>query len=447
MASLIGSTQPPVRDHPSIGEQMHRLAQRLWPLNRSISGAGLRQTLTVLQEILPDLRLMEVASGSKVLDWTVPDEWEMTEGWLEGPDGSRILDSAHNNLHVVGYSTAVDQTFTLDELQPFLHSLPDQPDAIPYVTSYYKRTWGFCLSHRQRQALEPGLYRAHIEARHFPGSITLAELVLPGEQQTEVFFSTYCCHPSMANNELSGPCLATFLASWLQGKTRRKHTYRFVFLPEMIGSVAYLQGHMDVLKAHTIAGFNLSCVGDERTWSFLPSRHGHTLADKVAQHALQHAVDHWDQYSWRDRASDESNYCAPGIDLPVASVMRSKYGTFPEYHTSLDDLEHVVTAAGLQGSFDLYRKIIDILEHHCYPRSTVLGEPQLGPRGLYPSLSIKGSSRPVRSLLDLMSMADGSRSLLDIATFFSLPVWDFFEPLQTLIEHNLLEISELPFEP
>lgn len=444
MASLIGSIQPLAQDHSSIGEEMHRLARRLWPLNRSISGAGLRQTLAVLQEILPGLRLIEVASGSKVLDWTVPDEWEMTEGWLEGPDGSRILDFAQNNLHVVGYSTAVDQTFTLDELQPFLHSLPDQPDAIPYVTSYYKRTWGFCLSHRQRQALEPGLYRAHIVARHFQGSITLAELVLPGEQQTEVFFSTYCCHPSMANNELSGPCLATFVASWLQEKTRRKHTYRFVFLPEMIGSVAYLQGYMDVLKARTIAGFNISCVGDERTWSFLPSRLGNTLADQIAEHALRHCVDHCDRYHWRDRASDESNYCAPGIDLPIVSVMRSKYGTYPEYHTSLDDLDHVVTPRGLQESYEVYCKMISLLENHCYPRATLLGEPQLGPRGLYPTLSIKGSSAPVRSMLDLLSMADGNHSLLDIANFLDMPAWELYAPLQTLTVHKLLEILDGP---
>lgn len=249
----------------------------------------------------------------------------------------------------------------------------------------------------------------------------------------------------MANNELSGPCLATFLAAWLQGLDTRKHTYRFVFVPEMIGSIAYLHDHLHVLGSRVIAGFNISCVGDERAWSFLPSRLGNTLADRVAEHALRHSVDCCDHYGWRDRASDESNYCAPGIDLPVVSVMRSKYGTYPEYHTSLDDLDHVVTPAGLQGSYDVYRKMIHILENQCYPRTTVLGEPQLGPRGLYPSLSIKGSTRSVRSLLDLISMADGNHSLLDIANIFDIPAWELFEPLKTLADHNLLEISDHPF--
>ncbi|WP_376692007.1 DUF4910 domain-containing protein [Wenzhouxiangella sp. EGI_FJ10409] len=419
---------------PSTGQAIHALAKRLWPINRSISGPGLRETLGIIKELLPDLRLMEVPSGTRVLDWIVPDEWEIREAWLEGPDGERIVDFKDNNLHVVGYSEAVDQKMGLEELQSHLHSLPDQPQAVPYVTSYYSRTWGFCLSENQRQALKQGTYRAYIDARHFEGSITLGELIIPGESEDEVLLSTYCCHPSMANNELSGPCLTAYLAQWIQSAPRR-YTYRIVFVPEMIGSIAYLDSRLDTLRENVVAGFNITCVGDERSWSYLPSRHGATLSDAVALHVLKHETAGFTRYSWLDRASDESNYCAPGIDLPVASVMRSKYGEYPEYHTSEDDLENVVTAEGLGGSFALYKRMLEALESHCYPRCLVLGEPQLGRRGLYPSLSKKRSTESVRPMLDVLSLSDGTCSLVDLADHLSLPAWEI-DGIVSLLEAN-----------
>jgi len=428
-------------DPAEIGRPIHALARRLWPLARSISGRGLRDTLAVLREMLPDLRLIEIASGSRVLDWIVPDEWAIDAGWLEGPDGRRVVDFAVNNLHVVGYSAGVDRRLSREELEPHLHSLPDQPDAIPYVTSYYNRTWGFCLSHRQRLSLPPGSYRARIEARHFPGSITLGELILPGCRPDEVLLSTYCCHPSLANNELSGPCLTAHLARWLQDLPDRRLTYRIVFVPEMIGSIAYLDRHIEAMRARTVAGFNVTCVGDERAWSYLPSRNGRTLADTVALHVLRHRVGTFRRYSWFDRGSDESNYCAPGIDLPVATVCRSKYGTYPEYHTSLDDLERVVTPCGLGDAFRVYRTMLEVLERHCHPVTCVLGEPQLGRRGMYPSLSRKGSTAGVRRLLDLISLADGGHALVEIADRLDVPVWELFAPLDTLCSNGIVKLD------
>jgi len=422
---------------------MHALARRLWPINRSISGPGLRETLRIIQELLPDLRLIEVPSGKQVLDWVVPEEWEIHEAWLEGPDGERIVDFADNNLHVVGYSEAVDREMSLDELQPHLHSLPDQPDAVPYVTSYYNRTWGFCMADQQRQSLKDGTYRAYIDARHYEGSITLGELMIPGTRDQEVLLSTYCCHPSMGNNELSGPCLTTYLARWIQSR-EREYTYRILYVPEMIGSIAYLHHYMGKMKANTIAGFNVTCVGDDRAWSYLPSRQGDTLADQVASHVLAHSADNFTEYSWFDRASDESNYCAPGIDLPVASVMRSKYGEYPEYHTSLDDLEHVVTARGLEKSFAVHCRMIEAIEANFYPLVRVLGEPQLGRRGLYPSLSTKGGTNSVRPMLDLLAMADGRHSLLDIAVLSGRPIDELADVARALVEANLLEKHSCP---
>ena len=430
--------QPDWNDSEAIGQAIHDFARALWPLPRSISGEGLRATLRAIQARLPALELIEVASGTQVLDWIVPDEWRIGEAWIEAPDGSRIVDVASNNLHVVGYSTAVDAVLPLAELQPHLHSLPEQPDAIPYVTSYYQRRWGFCLSQRQRDALVEGDYQVRIDAAHAPGAITLGELLIPGESEQEILLSSYCCHPSMANNELSGPCLLAWLAQWIASLPRRRYSYRIVFVPEMIGSIAYLALRREVMRERTVAGFNLSCVGDERAWSYLPSRHGDTLADRVARHVLGQLAPDYARYSWRDRGSDESNYCAPGIDLPVASVMRSKYGTYPEYHTSLDDLDRVVTPRGLGQSFALYRRMIETLEQHCHPVARVLGEPQLGRRGLYPSLSIKGSTAPVRSMLDLISMADGQHALVDIAVACGVPAWELSTTLDRLCEAGVL---------
>ena len=424
-------------DTAAIGQAMHDFARRLWPLPRSISGDGLRATLREVQALLPGFELIEVASGTQVLDWIVPEEWRIREAWIQAPDGSRIADFAVNNLHLVGYSTAVDAVMPLAELQPHLHSLPEQPEAIPYVTSYYSRRWGFCLSQRQRQALAEGDYRVRIDAEHFPGAITLGELLIPGQSTDEVLLSSYCCHPSMANNELSGPVLLAWLAQWIASQPRRL-SYRIVLVPEMIGSIAYLARHRQVMRERTVAGFNLSCVGDERAWSYLPSRHGHTLADRIARHVLGQLAPGFQSYRWHDRGSDESNYCAPGIDLPVASVMRSKYGSYPEYHTSLDDLDHVVTARGLGQSFALYQRMIQTLEQHCHPVAQVLGEPQLGRRGLYPSLSIKGSTAPVRSMLDLISMADGQHALVDIADACGVPAWELADTLERLCQAGVL---------
>jgi aminopeptidase-like protein len=429
-------------DIEAVGREMHDFARRLWPLPRSISGEGLRATLRAIGERLQGFELFEVPSGSRVLDWIVPDEWWVRAAWIEAPGGRRICDFAVNNLHLVGYSTGIDALLSREELDAHLHSLPGQPDAIPYVTSYYERRWGFCLAHRERESLPPGQYRVRIDAGHRAGSITYGECVIPGESEQEVLLSTYCCHPSMANNELSGPVLTAQLGAWIAALPRRRLSYRLLFLPEMIGSAAWLERNLAKAKMHVIAGFNISCVGDERAWGYLPSRTGDSLADRVACHVLGHLAPDHRRWRWTDRGSDESHYCAPGVDLPVASVFRSKYGSYPEYHTSLDDLERVVTPRGLGESLRALRRIIETLESDVVPRTTVLGEPQLGRRGLYPSLSMKGSTAGVRPMLDLLSQSDGKRSLLEIAELLGRPVWELSTILASLVVSNLIVISE-----
>jgi aminopeptidase-like protein len=435
----------PLDDHPdrpaleTAGARMLALLERLWPIHRSLAGPGIRETLAILGSSLDGFTVSGVPSGSRALDWIVPDEWHLRSAFLEAPDGRRLCDVAENTLHVVGYSTAVDARLSLAELQPHLYSLPDQPDAIPYVTSYYERKWGFCVSHHERESLPEGTYRAHIDATHVAGSLDYGQLVLPGRSADEILFSTYCCHPAMANNELSGPVLAVALAEWLATRPDRRFTYRFLFVPEMIGSAAVLETHREHLRARVRAAFNLTCVGDERAWSFLPSRLGDAYADRIARHVLRHAVGRHDAYAWHDRGSDESMYGAPGIDVPMVSIMRSKYGTYPEYHTSLDVPGRVVTARGLAESLCVHRTLVEALEHDCTPRALVLGEPQLGRRGLYPQTSIKGSTAPVKDLLDLVSHADGRTSLLDIADRCDRPLWTFLPHLEALVAAGVLE--------
>lgn len=425
----------------SIGTEIHALARRLWPIPRSITGDGVRQTLAVLQEVCPALTIHEIASGEKAFDWTVPDEWAIEAAYLLGPDGEKICDFADNTLHVVGYSTPIDATLSLEELQPHLSSLPEQPDAIPYVTSYYADRWGFCLTHAQREGLKPGAYRAVIKSRKFKGALTYGEIVLPGATTDEIFLSTYVCHPQMANNELSGPCVTIYLARWLASLPERRHTFRIVFIPETIGSICYLSRNLKHLKHHVVGGFNITCVGDERAFSYLPSRAGDTHADRIAQHVLHHTDSDYRRYTWLDRGSDERQYCAPGVDLPVVTMMRSKYGDYPEYHTSLDDLETVVTPAGLEGGYTALRRALEALERDCMPQAQVLCEPQLGKRGLYPTLSTKTSGAEVRAMMNLLSLADGKATLLDIAERCGAPIWTLYPLLDTLQAHDLLAAS------
>lgn len=421
-----------------IGAEIHRFASQLFPMNRSLTGVGVRETLQCIKEKLPDLEIHSVPSGSKAFDWEVPQEWFISDAFIVTPDGTRICDFQVNNLHILGYSCAVDEVLPLHELQKHLHSLPDQPDAIPYVTSYYQKNWGFCISENERKQLVDGNYRVKIDSKHFNGHLNYGELEIKGRSSSEIFISCYICHPSMANNELSGPCLTTFLARWVSSLTEREHTYRFVFLPETIGSICYLSKNIEYLKCSVIAGFNLTCIGDERQYSLLPSRLGNTLSDKVARHVLKHIAPSFVEYEWRHRGSDERQYCAPGVDLPIATLMRSKFGEFPEYHTSLDNLSDVVTPTGLEGSFQLVKLVIKTLESIEKRNSMHLCEPQMGRRGLYSSISKRGSHLNGRLLMDVLTFCDGQHDCIDIADKLLVPAWEVGDALQELLSHKLI---------
>ncbi len=425
-----------------LANDMISLAKMLWPINRSITGEGVRDTLKIIQRVIPNLTLHEVPTGESVFDWTIPKEWLVRDAYIIAPNGRRFCEFKKNNLHLVGYSIPVRKTLSLSELKDHLYTLPKQPNAIPYITSYYKERWGFCLTHEDYVRLEEGQYEVVVDSELFDGSLTYGELLIPGELKEEVFLSTYVCHPSMANNELSGPCVTTFIAKELL-KKKRKYSYRIVFIPETIGSITYLSKNLDQLKAKVIAGFNVSCVGDDRAYSYLPSRNGHSVSDQIAKHVLKSICPAYVSYSWGDRGSDERQYCAPGVDLPIASIMRTKYGQYDEYHTSLDDLINVVTPAGLEGGFNALWKAVEALERNCFPKVNVFCEPQLGKRGLYPTLSTKSSGGEVRLMMDFITWSDGSRSLIEIAELCGSPIWDLYPILDKLCEHGLITTTQM----
>jgi aminopeptidase-like protein len=422
----------------SIGEQMYGWAVDLFPICRSITGDGVRQTLEYLQKLMPGLKICEVPTGTKALDWVVPDEWNIRDAYIGDASGSRLVNFRENNLHVIGYSVPVSAEMTLEELQPHLHSLPAMPDAIPYITSYYEKRWGFCLSQRVRDTLKPGRYRVVIDSTLKPGSLTYGEIILPGSEQREVLLSTYVCHPSMANNELSGPVVTAALSRWLRFLPVKRYTYRIIFVPETIGSITYLNKHMAEMKSRTIAGYVVTCVGDDRVFSFLESRLGNTLADSITRHVIKHHYPDCLTYSFLDRGSDERQYCSPGVDLPVVSLMRSKYGTYPEYHTSLDNLS-LISPKGLAGAFGALQRCISLIEANRTYRTTCLGEPHLGSRGLYPTLSQRGSGESVQTMMNILAYADGARDLVSLAERIGESAETCMPIVARLLQEGLLE--------
>ncbi len=387
---------------------------------------------------IPDLTILNIPTGTKCYDWEVPEEWEIRDAFIKDTKGNKIVDFKDHNLHVVGYSCPVEKSVTLDELQEHLYSIPQLPDAIPYVTSYYEKNWGFCIEHQKREKLTDGNYFVKIDSSFKKGNLTLGELIINGESEKEIFLSTYICHPSMANNEVSEPAVTAHLAKWLMDLNHRKYSYRIIFIPEIIGSACYLSRNLKKMKKRIIAGFVVTCVGDNNTYSFLPSRDGNTIADKISRHVLKNSTKGFTEYSWLDRGSDERHYCWPGVDLPVVSIMRSKYHEYPEYHTSKDDL-NFISEEGLLGSYEVLKKAIVCLENEFTPKVKIMCEPHLSKRGLYAPIGTRGKYTKSGLILDFLSCSDGKHSLLDISNKINVPMWELAEVADLLIKHNLIE--------
>ncbi len=403
---------PEPRGGGRAGAEMHELVRELYPICRSITGDGVRKTLQILSRYVP-LTVEEVPTGTQVLDWTVPREWNIREAWIEDPSGRRVVDFRDSSLHVVSYSAPVDARLSRAELEPHLHSLPEYPDRVPYRTTYYREDWGFCLSHAKRQALPDGEYHVVVDSSLEPGHLSYGELFLPGETDDEILLSTHVCHPSLADDNLSSIAVSVFLARELIGRKRR-HGVRFLYAPGTIGSLTWLarnRGRVERVKH----GLTLSCLGDGHPFTYKRTLGGGHEIDRSVALALRDAAVPHEIIDFFPYGYDERQFNSPGFRMPVGSLMRGRHGRFPEYHTSADDLEFV-SAERLAESLDLVRRVIDVLDGRgTYRNLSPYGEPQLGRRGLYRDMGGTDVPQIELALLWVLSLSDGSHSLLDVA--------------------------------
>ncbi|MBR4574369.1 MAG: DUF4910 domain-containing protein [Lachnospiraceae bacterium] len=437
ICSYIGQEDPYLED----GKEMFDLAREMFPICRSIMGDGVRKTFDILRRRMPDMKLFEVPTGTRVFDWTVPNEWNIREAYIENENGERIIDMKVNNLHVMGYSVPVDEWMDLAALKEHIYTLKGQPDLIPYCTSYYKERWGFCMSQNMLDLLPEGKYHAYIDSTLEPGSLTYGELLIPGKSSEEIFFSSYICHPSMANNECSGPVVMTKLAEYIMGMKDRRYSYRLVLLPETIGAITYISTHLEEMKKNIIAGFNITCVGDDRAYSIVHSKYADTLADKVLMNVLADQDPDFCEYSYLERGSDERQYQAPGVDIPLVCFCRSKYHVYPEYHTSGDNLD-IISPDGLAGSYEVLIKCVKALENNRKYRIKCLCEPQLGRRGLMPTTSNKESYKDTLILKDICAYADGTNDIFELSDHIGHSVNDMLPSIEKMVEAGILEDVE-----
>jgi len=403
--------------------QMYKWAKYLFPINRSLTGEGVRQTLNYIKKnVKPNLRIYKISSGKKIYDWRVPLEWKVTEALINDSKGKNVINFKKNNLHIVGYSTPVNKKIKFAELKKNLHYLKDLPNAIPYRTSYYRKTWGFCLSYNQFKKMDKNLiYKVKINSKLFKGKLNYGEIFIKGKLKKEILFSTNICHPSMGNNELSGPVLAMQLANLIY-KKKRKFSYRIIFIPETIGAIIFLKKNIKTLKKNLLAGFVLSCVGDNKNFSKISSRLGNTLADRMLENIFKISNIKYKNYSFLERGSDERQFCSPGVDLPVCSFLRTKHGKFKEYHTSIDDL-NFISKKGLLESFKILKKLIFEFEKLKFYKVKKKCEPFLTKYNLKKSLSgEKKMNFKTKSLIDTIAYCDGTNSLKDISKITNLKI-------------------------
>lgn len=421
---------------PDTGPELVALIERLFPICRSITGDGVRETLAIISEQI-DLTVHEVPSGTQVLDWTVPPEWNISDAYVADLDGNRVIDFQASNLHVVSYSVPVRQRMTLSELRPHLHSLPDQPDLVPYRTSYYSQTWGFCVADEVLQSLPDGEYDVVIDSSLAPGSLTYGEFVVPGQIDDEVLISTHVCHPSLGDDNLSGIAISALLAKKLAAGPPPRRTHRFVYAPGTIGAITWLHQNKDRV-AHIAAGLTLTCLGDSQPFTYKRTERSDTAIDRAAEYVLAESDSEHEVIDFFPYGYDERQYNSPGFRAPVGSLMRGRHGQFPEYHTSADNLSFVGEAE-LVDSFAILSRIFEVLDtDRTMLNVEPFGEPQLGNRGLYSALGGADIADAQFAMLWVLNQADGSTSLLDVAKRSGLAFDSIIETAAVLESHGLL---------
>ena len=418
----------------------------LFPICRSITGKGLVETLSLIKKEFPALKIKKIKSGTKVFDWTVPDEWNVSEAYVLDKYNKKIINFKKNNLHLIGYSIPVNKVISKKELLKKIHFLKKQPNAIPYITSYNKRLWGFCASYNQYRNIkkkysDKDTFRVVIKSNlKKNGYLNYGELILKGKSKQEILISTYVCHPSMANNELSGPIVSMCLINYFSNLKDLKKTIRFLFIPETIGSIAYLSRNLKYLKENVIGGYNLSCIGDDRQHSCMFSQYQNSISDKSLKDAYRNLnIKNYKVYSFLKRGSDERQYNYPGVNLPISSIFRSKYGTYPEYHTSLDNFD-LVTLKGISGGYKVAKEAMKIILKNIYPKSKTICEPQLGKRGLYKiNLQKKDIDNLTKSYLDFAAYSDGTNSIKDISKIIGVNLRNANKIYSTLIKNKIID--------
>lgn len=417
------------------------LKDELFPICRSITGNGLRESLKIISKDVP-LNILEIPTGTKAFDWEVPKEWNVKDAYVKDKSGNRIIDFKKSNLHLLGYSIPFKGKISKEELLKHIYTLPELPEAIPYLTSYYRERWGFCLEHNRLKELKDDEYEVLIDSTLETGSMSIGEGYIQGKTKKEVLLSTYLCHPSMGNNELSGPIVQLLLHRWLlEHKNELKYSYRFLYLPETIGSVTYLSLKGEELKKNMVAGYVITCIGDNGKFTYKKSRQGNSLADRAALNILDNLGEEYNLYDWFPTGSDERQYCSLGFNLPVGSLMRSMYGKYKEYHTSLDNLKFIPLEK-LYESFEVYKKIIMNIEINEKLEGVHKNcEPKLDKRGLYPSLgSQKETAESVRKIMHLWAFADGDNDVIDIAEKLKINAYELKNEKEQLLKNGLIKI-------
>ena len=425
------------RDAAAIGEELHRFAADLYPICRSITGDGILRTLALIKSRIP-LQTFEVVTGTPVFDWTVPKEWNIRDAYIKAPDGKRVVDFRQSNLHVMSYSLPVHATIPLRVIRPHLFTIPEHPDWIPYRTSYYKDDWGFCLSHNQMLALEDGNYEVCIDSSLENGRLTYGECYLAGRSSDEVLISCHACHPSLANDNLSGITVATFLAQFLCGRDLR-YSYRFLFIPGTIGAITWLARNREAI-GRVRHGLVLTCIGDAGEFHYKKSRRGNAEIDRAAEHVLKHYSESSEILEFSPDGYDERQYCSPGFNLAVGCLMRSVWGNFPEYHTSADNLDFI-RPPQLAGSLRVCAAILDVLENNRrYCNLNPCCEPQLGRRNLYRSTGGEAPGIEISARLWVLNLSDGEHSLLDIAERSGMAFSAISDAADLLCQNGLLSL-------
>jgi aminopeptidase-like protein len=412
----------------NIINKYYKLAKsELSQINRSITGKGTLKLLDIIKKEFKDLKICKIQSGEKIFDWKVPPEWNVNEAYIVDKFNNKIINLENNNLHLVGYSIPVNKIISKKKLISHLHSLPNQPNAIPYLTSYYQKNWGFCVNEKQKKDIikkynSIDKFKIVINSSfNNRGYLNYGELLLKGKSKQEILISTYICHPSMANDELSGTIVSMSLIKYFKNFKKLNKSLRFIFVPETIGSISYLSKNLNYLKSNLVAGYNLTCIGDEKKHSCMLSKYRNTQADFSLLEAYKKLNIKYKEYNFLKRGSDERQYNSPGIDLPIASIFRSKYGEFPEYHTSLDNFD-LVTKKGLIGGFKIAKTAINLILKKIIPINLIMCEPQMGKRGLYPMVSKKDNTlkKITRHYMNFLQYSDGKNDLEIISKIINL---------------------------